>query len=53
MKVRTLRFSAIKPKLIVAFSICSAGSFNQFLLQNLDKSEIKFLNENLPKRLAG
>jgi len=32
MKVCTLRFSVIKPTLMVAFSICSAGSFSQFPL---------------------
>jgi len=32
MKVHALRFSVIKPKFMVALSICSAGSFNQFAL---------------------
>jgi len=32
MKVRALRLSVIKPKIMVALSICSAGSFNHFTL---------------------
>jgi len=39
--------------MMVAFSICCAGSFNQFPLYNLDKPEMKFLNEHLPTLLPG
>jgi len=47
MKVRTLRFSVIK--LSPSEALVVSTSFPS----NLDKSEIKFLNENFPKLLVG
>jgi len=49
MKGPTLRISVVKPKLMVAFSICSAGSLTR---SPHKPSEIISWNENLPKLLA-